>query len=376
MSKNKDIILTLSVFYFAVYNSLFSKVFANHIIFDIRYIIALMMVGYVLLKLVTKKNEVRHLMVIILLVIFALIEESILKDTSISMFFLFAIYASFFSVSIVINSYMIGLTFAVIFVVGLSICGILPIEYQLITFGFNNPNILGLYIFEVCASYLALHWYSNNRLFLIFYVLCLAVEVVILNDSTAMICMILYLMIYLFRKKHINKYIVIMFPTFAISVSLVLTVLYGKYNWTYGVNSLLSHRLEIWNYYYNLYGITFLPRNVSWTTANAFQQELYGKNIPIIISGAFDGAYMFNLITQGIVVTMVIIVILTIALYKLYKENLKQLISLYIVFLIFSISETSPLAFITYFESYLLIISIIVFFKNSIANDVYLLSKN
>ncbi len=261
----------------------------------------------------------------------------------------------------VISSYMLGIFFGLITVMFLSFIGILPIHPMLLSYGFMNPNTLAFYIMIVNVSYVYLNWNLLKSRFYILYFLSIFFVWVQLDSTTPALAMILFLLLnIIFNNKKSKLFVKFtsFLPLITFFFSLFLGEMYGKFSWIAKLNIWLSDRVNIWNYYLGLYPVRLLPK------ARSYYPVVQNFNSNSLNNGAssFDGAYIYNLLSQGLILTIILLLLLSFSVYFLGKEGNMPLVCVFFVLIIYSFSETITLSFGSYFQCYLISLSIIIVF--------------
>lgn len=357
------VLLVVTIFYMAIYNdSLWVNKF-NHSIFGyVRYILICLMLVVFLYRLVFLNRSRERLLIVLGLFSFLVYNLLFHNEITFIPIIIFCLYANNLNRREVIQSYALGLILCVLLVVPFSLIGILPIrtDNNLLAYGFSNPNGLGGILSVIFMSYLYLNWRKCKVWFIVLYIGAIYFNYSILVDRTASICMLVFLMCY-FIRLHIHNSDVIgligMFlPVILTIVSLVLAYMYGKYNWTYEVDHWLTRRVYTWNYYLNTNGVHLIPDKMGLVQANEFEKGFYGKNINVLLTGSFDGGYIYLLIRMGIINTIAIIGLIVNFFNRLRIENDVSLEILLIIFMICAFTENAYIAPYGYSESYLLVI--------------------
>lgn len=276
---------------------------------------------------------------------------------------IFCAYVTFLNQREVIYAYASGLLFSVLIVTLMSLVGILPIRTSdgFVTYGFGNPNSIGGFLACIFMSYLYLTWKKSRIWFLILYVVITIINSVTFGDRSASVCMLIYLFAYLIRG-YINKkckligwmgIIMLIFLTF---FSLILAYFYGRFNWIYSIDHVLTKRIYTWNYYLNIDGIHLFPQSMNIVKANEYEIGFYGKNIDPLLRGFFDGGYIFMLIRMGIINAILIIGVIGNKFLELMRYHKTSLELLLLIFVFYTLPENEWIAPYAFYTSYLLVV--------------------
>lgn len=356
-------LLTFTIFYMATYSSsLWISKFSQPIFGYVRYILIAFMLIFFLYRFIFLNKSRRQMAIVLVLLIFFMYNLLFHYGIVVIPILVFCIYSSYLSPKEIIQSYTLGLSFCVLFVVSLSLVGVLPMknDSDLLAYGFSNPNGLGGMLAVIFMSYLYLHWRKSKILFLTLYIVAIFLNNHILNDRTAALGMIIFLFFYVVRH-HIRNFnllglIGIFLPVILTIISLLLAYLYGRNNWIYSIDHLLTRRIYIWNYYLNMSGIHLIPNSLNIVKANEGELDFYGKNINILLTGSFDGGYMFLLLRMGIINTIAILYLIGNFFNYLRRKHSISLEILLLIFVINAFTENTYVAPYGFYASYLIVI--------------------
>ena len=218
---------------------------------------------------------------------------------------------------------LIARSISVIFIIALSLLKVLPSSgsgvsetkfiYTKFTFGFTYPNILGYLLVIIIITYCFSISLLKKQVFWIVLLGCL-IEY-LLNYSTGLISLILFFVLYIWIQRDTlqRSNILLLTSSLLIPVFTIISVWIAKYyfasnNWWDRVNTILSLRPPIWQYYLKAMPISFFGNTKS---INQYTLGVVGH-------GAFDGAYIQFLLEFGILS----ILILFIAVFSLYCLHL------------------------------------------------------
>lgn len=283
------------------------------------------------------------------------------KDKTIVPLFIFSSYCIYMDNIQIVSNYVKGITIAIIIISLLSIVGYLPMktDTNLLSMGFNNPNVLGFLLVVAYIGYCIL-----NKQYSIFKIILasglIIFSVFFLDDDTACIVIILFYILQLTHSERINFFLqklTIIMPEVLLLVSYCLMSTYGKYSWTYSIDSFLTNRPQIWSFYKNTYSIGLFPQKVQTYGISNYEYFFFGKNLPLQYRG-FDGAYIYLLIFDGVVITFLIMFAISYFVANLDLKKEQVFISSVLCILIFGITESVAVAPLGYFENFLLILAI------------------
>lgn len=372
--KNKKLynwLLEFSIFSLLLLSSLI-KILPVTTVTTGRVIVMVLLFSYTFLKFIFVGTDKRILFGISLELI--LIGICFFSKLNILMFFIFVNYCLWMDGIKILQNYRNAMLCAVVVVVVLSFFGVLPIKLNgLWVFGFNNPNILGLLLTQICL--LNFVFYSKRYYFNYFCIILLFLfDIYYLDDGTSKLCLIIFILLYsLYKLKYVRLLIIrftLFLPTLLAAFTVFLTINFGKFQWTEELSEWLTNRPKIWNIYFNNYGINMWPQSVIQFSANDFTRRFFGNNLPIFYRG-FDGSYIYNFITLGFFIGILLIIATTFFIYKIKKDRALSCTICSLLF--YSFTESAILAPFGYYESFLLVISIVViirgyFYKNSVEN--------
>ncbi|KZU13883.1 hypothetical protein Nizo2264_1360 [Lactiplantibacillus plantarum] len=218
---------------------------------------------------------------------------------------------------------LIARSISVIFIIALSLLKVLPSSgsgvsetkfvYTKFTFGFTYPNILGYLLVIIIITYCCSISLLKKQVFWIVLLGCL-IEY-LLNYSTGLISLILFFVLYIWIQRDTlqRSNILLLTSSLSIPVFTIISVWIAKYyvasnNWWDRVNTILSLRPPIWQYYLKAMPISFFGNT----------RSINQYTLGVVGHGAFDGAYIQFLLEFGILS----ILILFIAVFSLYCLHL------------------------------------------------------
>lgn len=357
--------MVILIFYYGVTNSAAVNLFSSSAVLNyVKYILIAISLGLFLIAFLlywSSQNVVRTF-----LLTFFLVLTLVLGDHKLYPAIYFAMYLSYLGIYDIIKVYFKSVFCTLIIVSFLSLIGILSIkENDLWLFGFSNPNTTGLIITICLLSYTTLNWRKFSYKYYVVMIISIAFEGLILNDNTALIVTLLYMVLsILLRKGKLIKVvqdIAMVLPTTLALFSWIIARLYGKYNWTSTLDGLLTHRPQIWSFYIANYPLKLLPQRFVTYQASNFQLKNMNGYIGNVYSGAFDSSYLYTLISSGLIISLFILFILTIYIY--ITRNDIALTCFNLSFVLFGFAETNAISALGYYESCVMVLSLIVFFN-------------
>lgn len=286
---------------------------------------------------------------------------ALFRDESLVPILIFSSYCIYIDDKQIIKDYTDGIFLAIIIVVMLCIAGYIPMRTStnLLTMGFKNPNILGFLLTIAYMGYCILHR-KNAILRLLLAGILITFNILFLDDDTASVVLILFYILQQVnsnRVAYIIKKITTFIPELLLIISWAIAYLYGSIKLLNTLNNFLTARPMIWSYYINLYGIKLFPQRIQTYNVSSFEYFFFGKNLPLQYQG-FDGAYVYLLITEGVILTFLILFSINYLIIQLDFKQEKVLIFAVLCILIFGITESVAVAPLGYFENFLLILAI------------------
>ena len=157
----------------------------------------------------------------------------------------------------------------------------------------------------------------------------------LLDDDTANVILISIFITYFlsnhFDSKRSQKVMGIIYGLFPIIIggsSLGLGYIYNpNHHVLYEINTNLTQRLFVWNYYLKNYSSTLIPKPNQITNMD-------------IVEGNFDGFYVYIWVFFGVLFFLLIVLGMALSNYKLYKNRNYAILSLMVGFEILGFSET------------------------------------
>ncbi len=194
-------------------------------------------------------------------------------------------------------------------------------------YGFYHPNTFGMVIMICFFEFMYLR---GNNVNIKDYILALIIIILIKLTSdtrTVIYCiiafMILILLIKLFKVN--NKFLKLIKNNLYIillAISLISTYLYMNHNdFAISLNHILSNRLTLQSYFFNLYNI-----------------NLFGNNIDFVKT--LDNGFIKIILNYGIFTTIFLAVLYNLNLKKCSTNHQQTLMLIFIIILFFSLSES------------------------------------
>ncbi len=202
------------------------------------------------------------------------------------------------------------------------------------TFGFNHPNVFGMYVFWSIAMYCYLSYnkLSKANYFVIFLV---AIFVYVFpNSKTSFLSILILEITILLRKKNILKFKKLNY-FFIISVFVLIFIIFNVHSKPVIVlNNLLSTRIYIGYIIYINYGIKLFGYRLIGTPT-IFLNGSYYTSISNI-----DSVYYSLLLNYGIVIFIVMILLIYLTIKILIKKDKEKEEVFIFIWILYAISET------------------------------------
>ena len=169
------------------------------------------------------------------------------------------------------------------------------------------------------------------RYSLLVLLLSLYVESFLINDRTAALLILIFFIIYkqnLIPKSRISKILAVSLPVLLTIISLYLLNNYGKVDFLYKIDEILSKRVQIWQLFWSYFSPKLFPQDVSLLVSRDL------TNLP------FDGVYASGLLQYGYIFYLLIILLLSNSIYFSIKENNKYLYTTIIIYILLGFTES------------------------------------
>jgi hypothetical protein len=290
-------------------------------------------------------------------------------NLSLALIFVFSAYIYFMDFREIIFSYFVGTLLGVITIVPLSLMKILPLYDSvkgMLSVGFRNPNTIGFYVMIVPMELLILFW-NDKRYWVkiatwVGYIIAVLVDKILFKDTTAIVLAVIFILLYwilkfrIVEKNLFVRIILVISPIILMILSYYLAKTYGMTPNSTAINELLSYRVGIWNFY-----LTNFPPHL-------FLQHIDTSSfITVLGQGAFDGAYMSSLISNGILLTMFFVFTLSRTILVSFKYNKVELSILTIIFVVLAFTEGISL---TAYQSPIIVLAVAFIDKKWFKQDM------
>lgn len=201
----------------------------------------------------------------------------------------------------------------------LAVVGLAPMNNPadgVLSLGFATQSALGLVLTLISFIFvLEIVKYKKNTkyyLFKIFFILFgFILKIVVLDDRTmtwTFLVFLVLIMIFRLNKKFIiilMKIIGLVSPFLLLYISWKLTTNYISSNFFYELDNFFSHRLLMWNWYYQKAPISLFPNTFRLSDFNYW--------------GTIDGSYALLLLQYGIIMALIVCLLLALCNYLLLK---------------------------------------------------------
>lgn len=210
--------------------------------------------------------------------------------------------------------------------------GIRPLfGFQSIVFGFQQKNVAGYFLLSIMIAIFKILDRYKLRYSLLVLLLSLYVESFLINDRTAALLILIFFIIYkqnLIPKSRISKILAVSLPVLLTIISLYLLNNYGKVDFLYKIDEILSKRVQIWQLFWSYFSPKLSPQDVSLLVSRNL------TNLP------FDGVYASGLLQYGYIFYLLIILLLSNSIYFSIKENNKYLYTTIIIYILLGFTES------------------------------------
>lgn len=253
--------------------------------------------------------------------------------------------------------YKYGILLGVGIVIVLSLIGVIS-KYGSqgghLALGFDNENITGFYLIFLSVLFFIKKKDTQtlkikyNIFNVAFFLIAFSMDYHIFKDGTAIIIPVVFMLTYFVsRNMKVNffsKVAVSILPLVLILFSIWVGLNFGRYNWLFKLNQLLTLRPFIWHYYLTNYPVG--PFNSNWMIDINW------------VNGAFDGSYVYWIVFNGYIFTCLVILGLIIANWKLVKNHCWILLSLLVTLEIVGFSEN---IFLNFYQCFGLVFALLAF---------------
>lgn len=259
-------------------------------------------------------------------------------NLSVASVFLVGGFALFLSVDDILEGFLYATIFGMVTVFGLAVLKILPMyntDIQYWVFGFKNPNNVGYYFTVIFSILLIRQWKRPSNGLWIFFIVAALIDKYWLHDMTALLVSTVVVLLYGIHKVwpkfvhlRVVQWLIIASPFLLTALTVLIGKLYGRVSIINTINNIFTSRPAIWGYY-----------------MQHFPVKLIGSNVPKVVTvyrGAFDGVFLYYPLSNGILVTVVLLTAISAALYYLLKHNRIDIVVFVISALLFAFSENAP----------------------------------
>ncbi|MBB1070186.1 hypothetical protein H5S40_08480 [Limosilactobacillus sp. RRLNB_1_1] len=235
-------------------------------------------------------------------------------------------------------------------------------EGDTIALGFGNQNTAAFFLAFLVILFLIKKDMTGN-LFLkvnwrtsILLIFTLIIVYFLFGDMTATILIVSffifqYIIPWLTVRVHkVILLFLIVFPVFLTYSTYWLAMNYGNSLWIMKLNTLLSGRLNIWNYYFIRMPIKLISNN------RIFVVSAWGNDYTPH-QGLFDGSYAYMLYIIGLLFTIIYVLGLVICNYRLLKYKKYLLLSLILSLELVGFSENQMFSYAYSFTSIFALLS-------------------
>lgn len=228
------------------------------------------------------------------------------------------------------------------FIIFLSLINVIPNSIIAVRHGFNrydlgfsSPASVGFLCYNFFYFYLYKNYKKKNLLtvILVLFPFLILLWWIVNSKSSFIINILMIIMFYLDKRfpNFFNKKILLLSPMIISSISIFLITNYDSSSLFYReIDSLLSLRVSLGNFYYNVVGITLFGHLTKLESLNQIW---------------LDNSYASLLLRFGVFSLILILFIYTYVLYKAITLNDSKLIIGIICSLIYGISETTLYSF-------------------------------
>ncbi|MDR7925265.1 hypothetical protein RIU76_11275 [Latilactobacillus sakei subsp. sakei] len=247
----------------------------------------------------------------------------------------------------ILSSYLIGIYLGTTGAIILSLIQVLPIKdsFGTIVLGFKNPNTIGYYFAMIAMIQIMIKKGNYKILNFIVYITAIYFNIKFFGNETAIMMMLLFILVYIlfnymriFDKNWIITLCLGALPFILFFIALYLGNNYGEYNYIEKINKIVTSRPVIWHYYLTNYPLSLFGNDV----------QIYTNGLAYTVGqGAFDGAYIYFPILNGILPFIIALFGLSISNVYLYKSRNFILLTLFIVLEISGFSEIYYFHFIS-----------------------------
>lgn len=259
-------------------------------------------------------------------------------NLSVASVFLIGGFCMLLSVDDILYSFGAASVLALLTVFGLTVAGVLPFyntDIHYWVFGFKNPNNVGYYFTLVFSLFLVRQWKHPSNGLWAFLIISILIDKFWLHDMTAQLVSFFLIGLWAIARKwpkltdiRLVHWAIVAAPFILTALTVTIGKLYGRLGFLYKLNNVFTSRPAIWHYY-----------------MQQFPLKLLGGNIPpnvTVYRGAFDGAFLYYPLTNGFLVSLVLLVLISLMLHFLLKAKRLDVVCFVLSALAFSFSENAP----------------------------------
>jgi hypothetical protein len=259
-------------------------------------------------------------------------------NLSVASVFLLGGFALFLSVDDILTGFLYAVVLGMLTVFALAVLGALPFynsDIQYWVFGFKNPNNVGYYFTLIFSLLMIKQWQHPTWGLFGFLVVSTVIDKYVLHDMTALMVSIVFLILWGIARKwpkfpqlRLIRWTIIASPFLLTFLTVLIGKMYTHVGFIYKLDDIFTSRPAIWHYY-----------------MDHFPMKLLGGNIPSVVTvyrGAFDGVFLYYPLTNGLIVTVVLLLAISAMLYYLLKHDRIDVVCFVLSALLFAFSENAP----------------------------------
>lgn len=356
-----DILFLMLTFYRVLYISIFKVKMGGTLSLLVELVLTFLLLFFVLIELLKSDNVLNKLIVISILFILMVVYRN---DVTIILLIANMACVLVMDYKMILKDTFVGILIGVVFIVSLSIVGVLPRVSPLngyLSFGFENPNTLGFFLLEMYLIFLFFRWKRGKTLNTVVLIMTLGFEYFVLDDITACVLLIVTFLIYILKdifgwllRIKLLKGLFAVLPCIIFGLTLWIAKNYLNFAWMIKLNGFLSTRPYIWNYYFYHFKFSLKGENLGLT-------ELTDKTL--------DNAYYNFALIHGIIIFTFVMVCLCVGLFVIVRKGDLSLASIVLAMVLISFTETIPFR---PFQSFLIPVTLyFVFQENTLLKNEF-----
>lgn len=259
-------------------------------------------------------------------------------NLSVASVFLIGGFALFLSIDDILTGFLYAIVFGMLTVLGLAVVGALPFyngDIQYWVFGFKNPNNVGYYLTLIFSLLMIKQWQHPTWGLFGFLAVSTILDKYVLHDMTALMVSFVLLILWgvarmwpKFMQLRLVRWLIIASPFLLTALTIIVGKLYTRVVLINKLNNVFTSRPAIWHYY-----------------MDHFPLKLIGSNVPSVVTvyrGAFDGVFLYYPLSNGLLVTVVLLSAISAMLYYLLKHDRIDVVCFVLSALLFAFSENAP----------------------------------